>query len=166
MQHRSAERVDDGHLEDGCQHALLPDLPVLRQEAAQWQPLPLPTRRTRVHSRISGISTSRCRMHVQVLSPSPLSMGASSQGEIGAGPPAKCALSSVNTFDSLGGYITGTIMPEKPGPAASVDEKDYLNAQLDSLIGRCLLARLKVLGGHKNRLGGGVSHQDASSPAA
>jgi hypothetical protein len=61
------------------------------------------------------------------------------------------------TKDSLEGYITSTVMPTCPNPDAPLDaKKDYLDRQLDCLIGYAVLDVLTVVGGHKNRLHGGV----------
>jgi hypothetical protein len=53
--------------------------------------------------------------------------------------------------------ITATILPDPPANEAPLqDHKQYLDRQLDSLIGQIILESLQVLGGNKNRLHGGV----------
>jgi hypothetical protein len=69
-----------------------------------------------------------------------------------------CPLRDVPTYDSLGGYITGTCEPQHPGDKASAEQlKDYLDRQLDSLTGRVILGSLTVLPGARNRAYGGAS---------
>lgn len=71
---------------------------------------------------------------------------------------AKCPLRGVSTHDSLDGYISGTVMPEKPGPNAPADaRKEYLDRQLDSLTGQVVLDVLVVQSGERNRPHGGVT---------
>jgi hypothetical protein len=60
-------------------------------------------------------------------------------------------------LDTLDGYITTTVLPTRPDAQAPCSvQKDYLNKQLDSLIGHEVLDVLRVLGGHRSRLQGGV----------
>lgn len=75
---------------------------------------------------------------------------------VGAIP--RTVLHAVETKNSLVGTQTRTQFPEKPSPNAPVEaRKEYVEAQLDSIIGSEVHGRLKLLGGHKNRLQGGVS---------
>lgn len=59
---------------------------------------------------------------------------------------------NIDTLDDL-----DTIKMDDPGPRAPVKEKrEFLESQLDSLIGSTVLGNLKVLGGFENRLSGGM----------
>jgi hypothetical protein len=74
------------------------------------------------------------------------------------GASTRCALHSVQTHDSLG-VITGTLLPDQPHTKAPLEvRQEHLEAQLDTIVGTEVQGGLRLLGGYKNRLHGGVHH--------
>lgn len=60
-------------------------------------------------------------------------------------------------MDTFDGDTFGTVISEKPVEGAPPAEwKEYLDSQLDSVIGRIVLRSLTVLGGQGTRLHGGM----------
>lgn len=79
----------------------------------------------------------------------------------------RTALHDVPTQDSLNGYVTQTVLPDKPSSGAPLDvRKDYIERQLDSLVGYQVLGNLRVLGGYMNRLHGGAASALSCLPSA
>lgn len=66
-------------------------------------------------------------------------------------------MSAYKHIDTLDDHTFGSVVSEKPAKGAPVVQwKDYLESQLDSLIGRVVLGSLVILGGIDNRLHGGT----------